>query len=36
VWDVNAGRLRRHLVNDWFRRTLMNFYGRMLASGGLA
>jgi tripartite-type tricarboxylate transporter receptor subunit TctC len=28
--------LRRHLVNGWFRRTLMNFYSRMLASGGLA
>jgi tripartite-type tricarboxylate transporter receptor subunit TctC len=28
--------LRWHLVNGWFRRTLMNFYSRMLAGGGLA
>jgi tripartite-type tricarboxylate transporter receptor subunit TctC len=28
--------LRWHLVNGWFRRTLMNFYSRMLASGVLA
>jgi tripartite-type tricarboxylate transporter receptor subunit TctC len=32
---MSAG-LRWHLVNGWFRRTLMNFYSRMLAGGGLA